>query len=30
MNLVVDAVLNLDDGRFALIEIKLGSKQNEE
>ena len=30
MNLEVDAVLNLDDGRFALIEFKLGSKQIEE
>jgi len=30
MNLEVDAVLNLEDGRFALIEIKLGSKQIEE
>jgi hypothetical protein len=30
MNLEVDAVLSLEDGRFALIEIKLGSKQIEE
>jgi hypothetical protein len=30
MNLEVDAVMQLDDGRFALIEIKLGSKQIEE
>lgn len=30
MNLEVDAVLQLNDGRFALIEFKLGSKQIEE
>ncbi|MBN2504687.1 MAG: DUF4143 domain-containing protein [Bacilli bacterium] len=30
MNLEVDAVLHLDNGRFALIEFKLGSKQIEE
>lgn len=30
MNLEVDAVLHLNDGRFALIEFKLGSKQIEE
>jgi predicted AAA+ superfamily ATPase len=30
MNLEVDAVLYLNDGRFALIEFKLGSKQIEE
>jgi len=29
MNLEVDAVLHLDDGRFALIEFKLGLKQIE-
>lgn len=29
MNLEVDAVLNLADGRYALIEFKLGSKQIE-
>lgn len=29
MNLEVDAVLHLNDGRFALIEFKLGSKQIE-
>jgi predicted AAA+ superfamily ATPase len=27
MNLEVDAVLHLDDGRYALIEFKLGNKQ---
>ncbi|MDI6452091.1 ATP-binding protein [Peloplasma aerotolerans] len=30
MNLEVDAVLHLNDGRFALIEFKLGTKQIEE
>jgi hypothetical protein len=30
MNLEVDAVLRLNDGRFALIEFKLGTKQIEE
>ena len=30
MNLEVDAVLHLNDGKFALIEFKLGSKQMEE
>lgn len=30
MNLEVDAVLHLDDGRYALIEFKLGSSQIEE
>lgn len=30
MNLEVDVVLQLDDGGFALIEFKLGSKQIEE
>jgi len=30
MNLEVDAVLQIDDGRYALIEFKLGSKQIEE
>lgn len=29
-NLEADAVLHLDDGRFALIEIKLGSREIEE
>lgn len=30
MNLEVDAVLHLNDGRFALIEFKLGTKQIEQ
>lgn len=30
MNLEVDAVLHLNDGRYALIEFKLGNKQIEE
>ena len=30
MDLEADAVLHLDDGRFALIEFKLGSREIEE